>query len=106
MGQSIPIEIREFWDVPRIFLAPYQGKLFLFDCVFDETTEDFPDYYQVYQLPDLRREDLAGSWAQLSTKAVHSFGKVPIQRISFDPMKRRQIGSTILDELTAGIAIG
>lgn len=106
MHQSISIEYREFWDVPRIFLARYEGKLFLFDCVFDETTEDFPDYYQVYQLPNLEPEELAGSWAHLSTKAILCFGKVPIQRIPFDASKRRNIASTILDELAAGIAIG
>ena len=105
MSKWIPIEYRDFWDVPRIFLARYDGKLFLFDCAFDETTEDFPDFYQVYILPNLDEKELADSWAHLSSRAIHCFDKVPIERIRFDPTRRREIDSTILDELTAGIAI-
>ena len=106
MGKMVPIQYREFWDVPRIFLASYRSKLFLFDCPFDEGTEDFPDYYQVYLLPDLEQHALSNSWDKLSSKAIHYFGKVHIKTIRFDQTKRREIDSSILDELAAGIPIG
>ena len=52
-----PIRYRDFYDVPRIFLANYRGRLYLFDCPFDEETEDFPDFYHVYTMPPIPDED-------------------------------------------------
>lgn len=95
------IRYREFWDVPRIFLVPYQGKCFLFDCPFDEQSEDFPDSYRVYVIPEPSDEELAGSWDKLHEKATHSAGGVPITRVHFDSSKRREIDTRVLEELTA-----
>lgn len=95
-----PIRYREFWDVPRIFLVPYQGNWFLFDCAFDETTEDFPDYYRVYVIPEPSEEELAGSWDKLHEKAMRYAGAIPIQRVHFDPSKRREIDIGVFGELT------
>jgi len=103
MDKWIPIEYRDFWDVPRIFITRYQGKLFLFDCAFDEATEDFPDFYQVYLLPNLDLKDPANSWPQLSSRAIHCFGKVPIEKVRFDPTRRREIDSSVLEEMTATV---
>ena len=36
------IQYRDFYDVPRIFVADYQGRLYLFDCPFDEALDDYP----------------------------------------------------------------
>jgi hypothetical protein len=101
MNQSAPIRYREFWDVPRIFLLPYQGNWFLFDCPFDESTEDFPDSYRVYLIPEPSDEELAGSWDKLHVKAVRFCGEVPIAKVHFDPSKRREIDTKTLDELLA-----
>jgi hypothetical protein len=106
MDNGAPIKYRGFWDVPRIFLVPYQDKLFLFDCAFDEITEDYPDYYRVYVLPNLADEEPAGSWAKLHLKAIQYVGEVPLASVRFDPSKRREIDSTILDQLTKAICSG
>lgn len=76
MDHWAPIRCREFWDVPRIFLVSYGGKCFLFDCAFDETTEDFPDSYQVYQIPEPSEEELAGSWDNLHEKSIYCYGEL------------------------------
>lgn len=99
MTHWAPIQYREFWDVPRIFLVPYQGKCFLFDCAFDEATEDFPDSYRAYIIPEPSQEELVGSWDKLHEKAMHYCGDVPIRRVCFDPSKRREIDASILEEL-------
>jgi hypothetical protein len=96
-----PIRYREFWDVSRIFLVPYQGKWFLFDCPFDEVTEDFPDSYRVYMIPEPSEEELVGSWDKLHEKAIRCFGAVPIARVRFDPSRRREIDTGVLDGLMA-----
>lgn len=101
MNHWAPIRYREFWDVPRIFLVPYQGKCFLFDCPFNEVSEDFPDSYWVYIIPEPSEEELVGSWDKLHEKAVVFSGGVPIARVRFDPSKRREIDTCVLDELMA-----
>lgn len=101
MNHGSPIRYREFWDVPRIFLAPYRGKWFLFDCVFDETTEDFPDSYKVYVIPEPSEEELAGSWDKLHEKATHYSGDIAVAKVHFDASKRNEIDIRIFDELTA-----
>jgi hypothetical protein len=100
MNHWASIRYREFWDVPRIFLVPHQGQWFLFDCPFDEESEDFPDFYRVYIVPEPSEEELAGSWDKLHEKATLYSGEVPIARVHFDPSKRREIDVGILDELT------
>lgn len=97
----VPIRYRDFWDVPRIFLANYENKLFLFDCPFDDEIEDYPRHYKVYVLPDLAEEVLAGSWAELYTSATQYLGEVPIENVRFDATKRREIDSAVLEELVA-----
>lgn len=101
MNHWTSIRYREFWDVPRIFLVPYQGNWFLFDCRFDEVAEDFPDSYRVYIIPKPSEEELAGSWDKLHEKATQCSGEVPITRVHFDPSKRREIDTKILNELMA-----
>ncbi|MHB1425153.1 MAG: hypothetical protein ACYC3I_18435 [Gemmataceae bacterium] len=101
MNRWASIRYRDFWDVPRIFLVSSQGKCFLFDCAFDEATEDYPDSYRVYVIPDPSEEELTGSWDKLHEKATSYCGDVPINKMRFDPSKRREIDTTILDELTS-----
>lgn len=106
MSQWAPIQYREFWDVPRVFLVPYQGKWFLFDCPLDETTEDFPATYQVYVIPEPTGEELGGSWDKLHEKAIHNLGEVAISAVRFDPSKRREMDTSVLGELTARMSVG
>jgi hypothetical protein len=96
------ISYRDFWDVPRIFLARHEGRVFLFDCPFDEDREDFADSYQVFLMPELAADALSGSWVGLSRQAVRHLGGVPVAQVTFDPTKRRQIDSTALAEFFPG----
>jgi hypothetical protein len=96
-----PIRYRDFWDVPRIFLVSYRGQLFLFDCPFDETLEDFPDLYHVYVMPALGEDELSGSWAGLALKAIRHVGDVPIAQVRFDQTKRQGIDPSLLDDMTS-----
>jgi hypothetical protein len=99
MSDPAPIRYREFWDVPRVFLVAHRGRLFLFDCPFDEAAEDFPEVYRVYVLPPLGEEELAGSWDKLSARAVSYLGEISIKQVGFDASKRQTIDTALLDEL-------
>jgi hypothetical protein len=103
MSRFVPIQYRDFWDVPRIFLVEYKGHVLLFDCPFDDDVEDFPNYYRAYVLPALDSGELAESWANLSKKAVHFLGEVPIDRVHFDSSKRKEVSADLLDDLISRV---
>lgn len=97
MTRRAPIRYRDFWDVPRIFFVEDRGRLFLFDCQFDERVEDYPDVYQVFLMPPLTEADYAGSWAPLYQRATAKLGDVPVSAVVFDPTKRQAINAVVLD---------
>jgi hypothetical protein len=95
-----PIRYRDFWDVPRIFLVEYEGVHFLFDCAFDEETEDYPDTYTVYLVPSFAEAELSGSWHLLPQRASRVLQRVPVASVKFDPTMRKAIDTALLAELT------
>ena|SRR5712692_4826587 len=105
MATWAPIQYREFWDVPRIFIVPFRQRWFLFDCRFNEATEDFPNHYQVYLLHHLEPGELTGSWDDLHRKAVQFIATVPIEQVHFDASKRREVDVGVLEELTSQAGI-
>ena len=98
LGES-EIIYRDFWDWPRIFIVRHGGRDYLFDCIFNDVSEDFENTFDVYSLPDLTNETLVGSWEHLSTKATSYLGKVPVHDVVFDASKRRSIDTSIIDVL-------
>jgi hypothetical protein len=95
------IRYRDFYDVPRIFITKHNGKLYLFDCPFDEEIDDYPDRYQVYELPAISEDELQGSWERLPERAVRVLGAVPVVQVQFDATKRNSINTVVLEELIA-----
>jgi hypothetical protein len=102
MSAAAAIVYRDFWDVPRIFIASHNDKQYLFDCKFDETAEDYPNVYQVYLLRDLAQDELNGSWASMSERAQHHLGEVLVESVIFDASKRRTIDARIFEEIATG----
>lgn len=98
----LPIRYRDFWDVPRMFLVQQGQQLYLFDCPFDEATEDYGSSYRVYTMPSLGANDLTGSWADLPSRATAFLAEVPMSSIRFDPSRRQGIEAGVLAALTAG----
>jgi hypothetical protein len=101
-----PIKYLGFYDVPRNFIVRYANETLLFDCPFDEALDDYPDEYQVYVLPPMKVEELPKDWTALPPRALAYLGKVPLDRVLFDPSKRKSIDSAILEELIARKAAG
>jgi hypothetical protein len=101
MEDMTPITYRDFWDVPRIFIARREGDVLLFDCPLDETTEDYPNCYRVYLIHDLQDDELGGSWDKLYLKAHRSLGEVPVHSVRFDATKRHGVETALLDALAA-----
>ncbi|MEK6299962.1 MAG: hypothetical protein AABO41_04510 [Acidobacteriota bacterium] len=95
------ISYRDFYDVPRIFIATHDGKLYLFDCPFNDELDDYSERYRVYQLPAISEDELQGSWERLPERAVSLLGEVPVAAVQFDTTGRNSINTALLDELSA-----
>ena len=95
MKQWAPITYRDFYDIPRMFLA--QGtELFLFDCKFDSDKDEYGDSYAVYVMPPIEESDLRGSWEELPARAKRLLGRVRTSEVEFDSTLRQQVNLNIL----------
>lgn len=100
----LEIQYRDFHDVPRIFLVEHGGVTFLFDCPFDESTDDYGTTYRVYKMPELAPLALQGSWSQLPRRAVAMVGEVLVSAVEFDPTRRSSIRALTLAEFLTDAA--
>jgi hypothetical protein len=99
MTADLPIRYRGYWDVPRIFLTRYRGHLYLFDCPFSETLDDYPDVYAVYLMPEIPDDETPTDWTTLPPRATAYLGEVPVKAVRFDPTRRQTIGAEVFDLL-------
>jgi hypothetical protein len=97
---------RDFWDIPRLFIVRHLGRQYLFDCRFNESTEDFDEMYRLYVLPELPESELRGSWVDLAERAESYLGEIPTSAVKFDASRRRSIDPGIIDELLNNIGGG
>src|SRR5205809_581953 len=96
MKRWTSIKYREFYDIPRIFLAEVGGRVFLFDCPFNDGKDEYEGTYKVYLMPELDERDLAGSWQTLPAKAARLLGEIPTSEIEFDSTSRQQVNIEVL----------
>jgi hypothetical protein len=80
-------------------VAKHGQAWLLFDCPFDEETEDYVDHYVVYLLPSLSDLDLQGSWAEFPKRAVAGLGTVAVSELPLDATKRMGIDTEFLKDL-------
>jgi len=92
----VPIRYRDFYDVPRAFVAEHEGAKYFFDCPFDEALDEYPDRYRVYRLAlGANTEVQEASWEGLAKEGVY-LRDVPVRTITFDPTRRASIDSAVL----------
>ena len=96
----VPIQYREFYDVPRMFVAEYMGRTYLFDGSFDDTLDEYPSEYAVCVLPRQDSSQLSGSWENLRQQALFECGKVRVSDVIFDVSRRAAVNSTVFDRVT------
>jgi hypothetical protein len=97
-----PIKYRDFFDVPRIFLARHRGRWVLFDCEFDQEADDYSPNYHVYLLPELPVEDLRGDWTHLAKRATRWLGRVEVGKVEFDRTLRERVNLDVVEGLLGG----
>lgn len=99
----VPIRYREFYDVPRSFLAEHQGHTYLFDCPFDEHTDEYPDHYRVSRLAgEFELPDEIASWTRLAQRGAF-VAEVPVTALKFDPTRRAAVDAAVFEQFSPPI---
>ena len=100
MSKWSEIKYREFCDVPRAVIARHGADTFLFDSRFDEVLDDYISHYEVWRLPPLSKEQLAGSWVGLDSLALERLPDVGLHELPFEiPVVRGTDTSATLPKL-------
>lgn len=95
----LPIRYRDFYDIPRAVVTDRCGRLYLFDCLFDHSRDDYEEKYEVYLLPEDLRDRLDGmSWTDLRHQGEF-IGSVSTNSVEFDQTRRHAIRDTIFREI-------
>lgn len=93
----LPIRYRDFYDVPRLIVIELDTAIFVLDCPFDETLDEYPDQYLVYRLPldaKVKLNDLA-DWRPVLS-GLTSLGSVRLDAVRFDESKRKYVDAGVL----------
>jgi hypothetical protein len=93
------ITYRDFYDVPRMIVVTHRGLKLLLDCKFEESLDDYSTAYRVSILPQELDELSLHSWGELPRMATKYLGDIPIAQVVFDPSKRAEIDTAVLDSL-------
>jgi hypothetical protein len=95
----LPIQYRDFYDIPRMLVVEYANRLYLFDAPFDDEADAYADHYTVYRLAESSRNKLElDSWASL-TCSGEKVGLVPVATVEFDE-------SRISDRIFRSLGVG
>jgi hypothetical protein len=98
----LPIRYRGFYDIPRMVVVRVGGSTYLLDCPFDADRDEFPDYFDVYLLPDESESLLASpSWRELPQDG-RRVGRLPVRAVEFDSSRRQSIRSSFLSHVVEG----
>jgi hypothetical protein len=99
MKRWTPIKYRDFYDIPRIFLAETPEQVFLFDCPFNEEQDEYETTFKVYLMPAVGEQELAGSWKDLPRTATRLLGEIRTSDVEFDPTLRQQVNLEVVSRL-------
>lgn len=93
----IPLTYRDFYDVPRAFIVEHAGSVYFFDCPFDDSADEYPGFYWVYQMaqePSSLTDRV--SWEGLAARGK-PVGKVPVELVRFDESRRVAVDGQVFD---------
>lgn len=87
-----------FHDVPRCLVLSYRGKRFLLQSAFDEDLGEYPADYSVYVVPESGDDSRpACSPDFLNETPVSCIGQIPIDQVTFDSTRRKELDASILN---------
>ena len=89
MAQWLHAEYRDFCDYPRMMVCTGDEGTFLFLSRFDETADEYLDYYEVYRIHPVTESAACLSWYGLETQALARLPNLPVREFPFDIRERR-----------------
>ena len=92
--QRIAIWYRDFYDVPRLFVALHEEATYLFDCAFDQEADEYAKSFRVYRLTAAGFPSVDGDWQALARQGV-LIGEVAVQDVEFDATRRASIAPEV-----------
>jgi hypothetical protein len=99
----LPIIYGGFWDYPLTFAVFYEGLWIVFERAFSEALDEFESDFRVWTVPGIRCVNVAQAGERLVLaewdEPTTCLGTVSLDRIVFDGTRRKEIGSSILDEI-------
>ena len=96
----IPFRYFEFYDVPRCIVLRHCGKYVLLSCAFDDETDEYPDTYSVYELPESAEKLIdKGSWTFMEQNDHKFLGEIPVSSVHFDSSRRKTLDSFVRGKL-------
>jgi hypothetical protein len=107
MAEMTQFEWGWFDDQPRCISFRYRGRLFVLQSRFDDDLEEYPDEYSVYVVPDSIDDSQPICTPEfLSKTPMACIGQIPVNQVTFDPSKRKELDASILDSLIADNELG
>ena len=98
LSEMTPFNYGGFYDVPRCLTLRYSGKRFLLQSYFDEDLDEYPTEYSVYVVPESADDSsLVCSPEFLNKTSLSCVGQIPIDQVTFDSTKRKQLDASILN---------
>ena len=91
MSEWVSFEYREFYDIPRMLIFTFRGRILLLKSSFDEEDDEYSKKYSVYELSPSSMEQLEDSWEGLESQALSCLGEISVETVKFDPTRRNQI---------------
>lgn len=83
-----------FWDVPRTWILPWQGKWLLLDSPFEEERDDYRPSYFVWELSEGLAAHNRLSWEALQKQISGRRDDISITAFQFDPTREQVDGQS------------
>jgi hypothetical protein len=98
LSEMTPFSYGGFYDVPRCLTLRYRGKRFLLQSAFDEGLDEYPTDYSVYVVPETAGDSSPVCSPEFLSKSPMScIGQIPIDQVTFDSTRRKELDASILD---------
>jgi hypothetical protein len=96
--EMTPFRYGWFWDVPRCVTFDYKGKRFLLQSAFDEDLDEYPTEYSVYVVPESADDSSPVCSPEFLNKTpMPCIGQIPIDQVTFDSTRRKELDASILN---------
>jgi hypothetical protein len=97
-SEWLTIRYRGYYDIPRMIVVKKDRSLFLLDCPFDDSIDEYPSVFTIYRLPpDLESQLDNMSWERLGSLGER-LGQIPVELVEFDTTRRNAINASIFDQ--------